>query len=70
MNSALKAEIGTSVFATREAAMMAVFDYIEDFYNLTRRHSSIGYMSSSDYERAIAEEVKGARSEKVSIKPL
>ncbi len=56
----VKAEMGVSVFATREAARTAVFDYIEGFYNASRRHSSIGYMSPSDYERAIAEEVRVA----------
>ena len=59
--STLKAEMGVRVFATREAARMAIFDYIEGFYNVSRRHSSIGYMSPSDYERAIvAEEVRVA----------
>ncbi len=58
--STLKAEMGASVFATREAARTAAFDYIEGFYNPIRRHSSIGYMSPSDYERAISEEVRAA----------
>jgi putative transposase len=58
--STLKAEMGVSVFATTEAARIAVFDYIEGFYNPSRRHSSIGYMSPADYERAIAEEVRAA----------
>jgi len=59
--STLKAEMGASVFATREAARTAAFDYIEGFYNPTRRHSSIGYMSPADYERAkFAEEVRVA----------
>lgn len=59
--STLKAEMpdGTP-FATRQAARMAIFDYIEGFYNPSRRHSSIGYVSPSDYERAIAEEVRAA----------
>ena len=48
------------LFASREAARTAVFDYIEGFYNSIRRHSSIGYMSPADYERAIVEEVKVA----------
>ncbi len=30
---------------------MAVFDYIECFYNLRRRHSALGYLSPADYER-------------------
>ncbi len=54
--STLKAEMGVRVFDTREAARVAAFDYIEGFYNVSRRHSSIGYMSPSDYERAIAGE--------------
>lgn len=58
--STLKAEMGTVLFDTRETARTAVFDYIEGFYNPSRRHSSIGYMSPSDYELAIAEEVRAA----------
>lgn len=44
-------------FLTREAARTAVFDYIESFYNRSRRHSSLGYLSPSDYEQATMEEV-------------
>ncbi len=58
--STLKAEMGSRLPPTREAARMAVFDYIEGFYNLTGRHSTIGYMSPADYERAIVEEAKVA----------
>ncbi len=58
--STLKAEIGSRLFATREAARSALFDYIEGFYNPSRRHSSLRYMSPADYERAIAEEVRVA----------
>ncbi len=58
--STLKAEMGVCVFATREAARTAVFDYIEGFYNPSRRHSSIGYISPADYERAIVGEVRAA----------
>jgi len=58
--STLKAEMGSGLAPTREAARTIVFDYIEGFYNPTRRHSSIGYMSPADYERAIVEEVKVA----------
>jgi hypothetical protein len=40
---------------------MSVLRSVEGFYNVSRRHSSIGYMSPSDYERAIvAEEVRVA----------
>jgi len=58
--STLKAKMGSLLLPTREATRMAIFDYIEGFYNPTRRHSSIGYMSPADYERAIAEEVRVA----------
>ena len=57
--STLKAEMGERPFAIREAARSATFDYIEGFYNPSRRHSSIAYISPADYERAIvAEEVR------------
>ncbi len=32
---------------TRNAARADIFDYIERFYNLTRRHSSLGNQSPS-----------------------
>jgi len=44
-------------FPTREAARVAIFEYVEGFYNRTRRHSSLGYASPSDYERTRMEEV-------------
>jgi len=28
-----------------------VFDYIERFYNPTRRHSTLGYLSPIDFEK-------------------
>ena len=37
-------------FATRAAAMSAIFDYIEVFYNRQRRHSALGYVSPAEYE--------------------
>ena len=36
--------------ATRHDAELAVFDYIETFYNPTRRHSSLGYLSPVAFE--------------------
>ena len=44
-------------FPSREAAKVAVFEYIESYYNRVRRHSSLGYLSPSDYEQATMEEV-------------
>jgi transposase InsO family protein len=40
------------IFPTREEARSSLFDYIEVFYNRTRRHSSLGYRSPIEYERA------------------
>jgi len=39
-------------FATRAEARAAIFEYIEVFYNGQRRHSSLGYVSPAEYERA------------------
>jgi transposase InsO family protein len=39
-------------FATRAEARAAVFEYIEVFYNGQRRHSSLGYVSPTEYEQA------------------
>ena len=35
---------------TRRELSTAVFDFIEGFYNLRRRHSTLGYLSPADYE--------------------
>lgn len=37
-------------FATRADARSAIFDYIEAFYNRTRLHSSLGYVSPVTFE--------------------
>ena len=38
-------------FRTREEARLAIFDYIEVFYNRQRRHSYLGYMSPEEFEQ-------------------
>jgi hypothetical protein len=38
-------------FKTQAEARSAVFAFIEGFYNPRRRHSSLNYLSSIDYER-------------------
>jgi transposase InsO family protein len=40
------------IFATRAEARAELFEYIEVFYNRLRRHSSSGYLSPAEYERA------------------
>lgn len=37
-------------FRTQAEAKMAVFDFIEGFYNPRRRHSALGYRSPVDFE--------------------
>jgi transposase InsO family protein len=59
--STLKAELVRGVrFPSREAARTAIFEYLEGFYNRTRIHSSLGYLSPADYEQATMEEVRVA----------
>lgn len=40
-------------YETRREAVSSVFEYIEVFYNRTRRHSSIGYMSPAEFEASL-----------------
>jgi putative transposase len=50
--SSLKTErIARKVYQTRNQARADVFDYIERFYNPTRRHSTLGYLSPMDFEK-------------------
>ncbi|PZN98055.1 MAG: IS3 family transposase [Alphaproteobacteria bacterium] len=50
--SSLKTErIARKTYRTRNQAKAEVFDYIERFYNPTRRHSTLGYLSPMDFER-------------------
>jgi putative transposase len=44
--------IDRSVFRNHVEARMAVFDYIEGWYNPRRRHSALGYLSPVNFERA------------------
>jgi len=51
----LKAElVREAVYPTREAARVAVFEWIEVFYNRQRRHSSLGYVAPVTYEERSA----------------
>ena len=38
-------------FRTQAEAKMAIFDFIEGFYNPRRRHSALGHESPVNYER-------------------
>jgi putative transposase len=52
--SSLKTErTANKIYRTRDEARADVFDYIERFYNTTRRHSTIGYLSPVEFERKV-----------------
>jgi transposase InsO family protein len=51
--ASLKKEcVNRTHFATRTEAYDAISSYIDGFYNPTRRHSALGYVSPINYERA------------------
>jgi transposase InsO family protein len=49
--STFKSELGEH-FEADAIAKLEIFDYIEAFYNATRRHSALDYTSPAQYERA------------------
>jgi putative transposase len=51
--SSLKTErTARKVYRSREQARADAFDYIERFYNPRRRHSTLGYVSPIEFEKA------------------
>jgi len=42
-------------FKNQREASLAVFDFIEGWYNPHRRHSALGYLSPSNYERRMSQ---------------
>jgi putative transposase len=49
-NSTLKSELGEDFDGPADAKQQ-LFDYIEAFYNQTRMHSSLDYLSPAEFER-------------------
>jgi transposase InsO family protein len=49
----LKTECADRPFASRAAARLALFEYIELWYNRQRLHSALGYLSPVDFELAM-----------------
>jgi transposase InsO family protein len=47
----LKRECADLVFASHHQARTAIFSYIMTFYNRTRRHSALGYLSPLEFEQ-------------------
>jgi putative transposase len=53
--STLKWEcVSRTSFPTRAVAKQAIFEYIECFYQRQRRHSSLGYLSPSQFEEMMS----------------
>jgi putative transposase len=52
--------IDRSRWRTHTEARMAVFDYIECFYNPRRRHSALGYLSPAQFERSVPVQTNAA----------
>ena len=59
-------------FKTQTEARIAVFEFIEGFYNPRRRHSSLGYLSPIKFERRFAETIPepGAHQPAVVLAPV
>ena len=49
-------------FRSHAEARMAVFEWIEGWYNPHRRHSSLGYRSPVNFERAYAQSLAWRQS--------
>ncbi|MEM6962455.1 MAG: IS3 family transposase [Myxococcota bacterium] len=47
-------------FRTKAEARMAIFEFIEGWYNPGRRHSALGYLSPIDYERRALETLESS----------
>ena len=45
-----------SHWQTREEARLAIFRYIETWYNRRRRHSTLGYLSPAEYEAQLQQD--------------
>jgi putative transposase len=43
--------VGNTIYASHEEARLALFTYIEVYYNRIRRHSTLGYVSPLAYEQ-------------------
>ena len=66
----LKTELVNHAFyQTRMAAMTDIFFYIEGFYNRTRRHTALDYLSPEAFEAAYAQYPFTMSFDSVSINP-
>jgi putative transposase len=49
-------------FPHRGAARLAIFDYLEGFYNSHRRHSALGYLAPAQFERRWEDQIRSQAS--------
>ncbi len=47
-------------FASQVEARMAIFSFVEGWYNPLRLHSALGYRSPINYEREMLQEIEAA----------
>lgn len=52
INTEKKERVRKRIYKTRDLARADVLDYIEAYYNRTRRHSPLGGVSPEAFERA------------------
>src|SRR5207248_11409325 len=68
--SSLKTErTGRKTYRTRDEARADVFDYIERFYNPSRRHSTNGYLSPMEFESQAGLAEAGCHPNRVQATP-
>jgi transposase InsO family protein len=66
----LKAElVNHAVYRTRQEAMTDIFFYLEGFYNRTRRHSALAFLSPANFEATCGQQPVFESFEFLSIKP-
>ena len=57
------------VYSTRKEAMTDIFFYIEGFYNRTRRHTTLDYLSPEAFEAVFVQYPLIMSFDSVSINP-
>lgn len=70
--STLKLEAPSTVGMPADQARLSIFDYIETFYNVTRLHSALRYLSPLEYEKCsprTAIKKTDASSDKITLAP-
>lgn len=51
--------VGETLYSSHDEARLALFTYLEVYYNRVRRHSTLGYVSPLVYEqRAVQQAMK------------